>query len=63
VASAAQEAIDAGVTREAVQPRRTGLLGGGPPLGGHDLLWALAWRTRGAAWMVRNRAALERAIG
>jgi thiamine kinase-like enzyme len=26
------------------------------------LLWGLAWRTRAAAWMLRNRLVLERAL-
>jgi hypothetical protein len=26
-------------------------------------LWALAWRARSAAWMLRHRPLLERAIG
>ena len=62
VRSAAQEAIDAGVTETGTSPAAMGLLGGGPPLSGHDLLWAITWRTRSAAWMLRNRATLERAV-
>jgi hypothetical protein len=26
------------------------------------VLWALAWRSRAAAWMLRNRSVLERAL-
>jgi hypothetical protein len=62
VRSAAQEAIDAGVSQTTTSPAAMGLLGGGPPLAGHDLLWAITWRTRSAAWMLRNRATLERAV-
>jgi hypothetical protein len=62
VRSAAQEAIDGGVTPNASQPAPFGKLGGGPPLEGHDLLWAVTWRIRGAAWMLRNRRTLERAL-
>jgi hypothetical protein len=28
-----------------------------------DTLWALAWRSRSAAWMLRNRGVLERVMG
>jgi hypothetical protein len=28
----------------------------------HDVPWALAWRSRAAAWMIRNRALLEEAL-
>jgi Phosphotransferase enzyme family len=63
VRSAAQETIDAGVTRDGEHPAATGTLGGGPPLTGRDLLWAVTWRTRSAAWMLRHRAMLERALG
>jgi Phosphotransferase enzyme family len=63
VTSAAQEAIDAGIARAAAEPRSMGRLGGGQPLAGHELLWAMAWRIRSAAWMVRNRGVLQRAIG
>jgi hypothetical protein len=45
--SAANEAIEAGVTQETSGP--------GP-------LWGLTWRARGGAWMVRNRELLTRAI-
>lgn len=48
VLSAANEAIDAAVTQETKN---------------HPIaLWALAWRARGAAWMIRNRSLLESAI-
>jgi len=62
VRSAAQEAIDAGVTPDGTDPAPMGRLGGGPPLAGHTLLWAVTWRTRGAAWMLRRRAVLEAAL-
>ncbi len=62
VRSAAQEAIDGGVRPEGTNPAPMGLLGGGPPLTGHGLLWAVAWRTRSAAWMLRHRATLECAL-
>ena len=55
VRSAAQEAIDAaggGLDR----------LGGGTPLGEADLLRSMTWRTRSAAWMLRHRATLDRAL-
>jgi transcriptional regulator with XRE-family HTH domain len=29
----------------------------------HDVPWALAWRARAAAWMIRNRTILEEALG
>jgi hypothetical protein len=62
VRTSAQEAIDSGVTPDGVQPTRVGLLGGGPAFTGHDLLWAVTWRTRSAAWMLRHRATLENAL-
>lgn len=62
VRSAAQEAIDGGVTAETTEPAEMGRLGGGLPTSGHDLLWAISWRTRSAAWMLRNRGVLERAL-
>ncbi|MEO3810433.1 aminoglycoside phosphotransferase family protein [Sphaerisporangium sp. B11E5] len=43
----AAEATYAGVTWESTDPAP---------------LWALAWRSRAAAWMIRNRALLERAV-
>jgi hypothetical protein len=62
VRTSAQEAIDSGVTPDGVQPTGVGLLGGGPAFTGHDLLWAVTWRTRSAAWMLRHRATLENAL-
>jgi hypothetical protein len=62
VRSAAQEALDAGVSETTTTPVAMGLLGGGPPLAGHELLWAITWRTRSAAWMLRNRTKLEAAL-
>jgi phosphotransferase family enzyme len=62
VRSAAQESIDAGVTATGASPAAMGRLGGGPPTSGHDLLWAISWRTRSAAWMLRHRRLLERAL-
>jgi hypothetical protein len=47
IRDSAAEAIQAGVTPEA---------------GGSDALWAIAWRSRSAAWMVRHRALLENAM-
>ena len=47
IRDSAAEAVQAGVT----------------PLGGdRDALWAIAWRARSAAWMVRHRALLESAL-
>jgi hypothetical protein len=43
----AAEAINAGVTSETTDPAP---------------LWSLAWRSRAAAWMIRTRALLERAV-
>lgn len=43
----ANEASEAGITQDSTDPQP---------------LWALAWRSRSAAWMLRHRAALERAI-
>ncbi|MFC6083270.1 protein kinase family protein [Sphaerisporangium aureirubrum] len=43
----AAEAARAGITGESTDPTP---------------LWALAWRARAAAWMIRNRALLERAV-
>lgn len=62
VRSAAQEAIDAGVSAKTTRPKAASQLGGGPPTRGHDLLWAIAWRTRSAAWMLKHRGVLERAL-
>lgn len=62
VRSAAQESIDAGVTATDTSPAALGRLGGGAPTSGHDLLWAISWRTRSAAWMMKHRRPLERAL-
>ena len=62
IRSAAQEAIDGGVSATAIQPAAVGRLGGGPPTSGHDLLWAITWRTRSAAWVLKHRRALEQAL-
>lgn len=63
VRSSAQEAIDAGVTRSGyAAATAVGTLGGGVPLTGHDLVWAMTWRTRAARWMLRHRAVLEAAL-
>lgn len=62
VRSGAQEAIDAGVSAESTSPATMGRLGGGPPTAGHELLWAITWRTRSAAWMLKNRGMLEHAL-
>jgi hypothetical protein len=62
VRSAAQESIDAGVTATARSPAAIGRVGGGAPTRGHDLLWAMSWRTRSAAWMMKHRRLLERTL-
>jgi hypothetical protein len=62
VRSAAQEAIDAGVSATTTSPAAIGRLGGGPPTSGHDLLWAISWRTRSAAWMLEHRGVLAQAL-
>jgi Phosphotransferase enzyme family len=62
VRTAAQEAIDAGVTPTGQHPRPMGLLGGGPPFAGQDLLWAVTWRTRSARWMLANRRRLSQSL-
>lgn len=41
---------------EAAQARVT------PDSGDATALWAIAWRARSAAWMIRHRALLERAL-
>jgi Ser/Thr protein kinase RdoA (MazF antagonist) len=33
-----------------------------PQGGDHDAMWAIAWRARSAAWMVRHRSLLENAL-
>lgn len=62
VRTAAQEAMDAGVTSAGQEPRPMGLLGGGPAFTDQALLWAVTWRTRSARWMLDNRQLLNRAL-
>jgi hypothetical protein len=47
VRDCAAEAVAAGITPESRDP---------------EPLWALAWRARAAAWMIRHRRVLERAV-
>jgi hypothetical protein len=47
IRNCAAEAIGAGITRESRDPTP---------------LWALAWMSRGAAWMIRHRPMLEQAL-
>jgi hypothetical protein len=47
IRDSAAEAIQAGVT---------------PQAGDCDALWAITWRARSAAWMVRHRTLLEHAL-
>ena len=47
ILSSAQDAIDAGIA---------------PGSTDHPLVWGVVWRTRSAAWLVRNRALIERAL-
>ena len=47
IRDSAAEAIQAGVTSQA---------------GDCDALWAITWRARSAAWMVRHRPLLENAL-
>jgi hypothetical protein len=47
IRDSAAEAVQAGVT---------------PQAGDCDALWAITWRARSAAWMVRHRALLENAV-
>lgn len=48
IADAANEAMEAKLTPESQEPM--------------EALWAMAWRARSAAWMLRNGAALEAAL-
>jgi hypothetical protein len=48
VLSAREDAVESGVTRDS---------------GGTAIVWGVVWRTRSAAWMVRNRPLLLRALG
>lgn len=56
--TAAQEAVDSGVTEFGYLPVGNGLLGGGEPFGGHELAWAMTWRIRSARWLLDNRSAV-----
>ena len=62
VRTAAQEAIDSGVTEFGYSPVKYGLLGGGEPFSGHEFAWALTWRIRSASWLLDNRLALATAL-
>jgi hypothetical protein len=62
IRTAAQEAVDSGVTELGYSPVKYGLLGGGKPFSGHDLTWALTWRIRSARWLVDNSSALATAL-
>jgi hypothetical protein len=60
--TAAQEAVDSGVTEFGYSPVKYGLLGGGEPFSGHELTWAMTWRIRSARWLLDNRSALATAL-
>jgi hypothetical protein len=60
--TAAQEAVDSGVTEFGYSPVKYGLLGGGEPFSGHELTWAMTWRIRSARWLLDNRSALAAAL-
>jgi hypothetical protein len=62
VRTAAQEAVDSGVTEFGYSPVKYGLLGGGEPFSGHELVWAMTWRIRSARWLLDNRSALAAAL-
>lgn len=62
IRTAAQEAIDGGVTPSYAAPTQFEQLGGGPAFERHQLLWALTWRARAARWMLDHRRELERAL-
>jgi hypothetical protein len=62
VRTAAQEAVDSGVTEVGCFPVKHGLLGGGEPFSGHELTWAMTWRIRSARWLLDNRSALAGAL-
>ncbi len=53
VLDAAGEAIEHNITPETRD---------GAASDGYPFVWGIAWRTRSAAWMLRNRAALEAAL-
>lgn len=48
ILSAASDAIEAGITSESVDEQW--------------IVWGVAWRARSAAWMIRNKSMLERAM-
>jgi aminoglycoside phosphotransferase (APT) family kinase protein len=52
VHSAADEAVQAGVTAESAPVDESG----------YPVLWAVTWRTRSASWMFRHRSLLQRAV-
>lgn len=60
--TAGQEAIDAGVDPDRTSPTPMGLLGSGPSMSGHELLWAVTWRVRGARWMLDHERLLAKAV-
>jgi hypothetical protein len=62
VRSAAQETVDSGVGPTSLAPATMAQVGGGTPLAGHDLLWAMTWRTRSVVWMLEHRRLLEAAL-
>ncbi len=62
IRSAAQDAIDGGITPDSTLPVEGPGRSGGQPLAAHQVAWGVAWRTRGAAWMLHNRRMLERAL-
>lgn len=49
IADTANEAVEAQLTPESTAPV--------------EALWAMAWRSRSAAWMLRHRAVLEGVMG
>jgi hypothetical protein len=53
VRSARQEAIDYEVSPETASPSDDGF----------PILWAVAWRSRAAAWMIEHRGVLESSLG
>jgi hypothetical protein len=60
--SAAQEGVDAGVAPTRLEPAAVAQVGGGTPLTGHDLVWAMTWRMRSAVWMLDHRDRLVDAL-
>lgn len=59
VRTAAQESDDSGVSETGFTPREFSLLGGGTPLDGEVLTWAMSWRIRSARWLMDNRTQLS----